>query len=159
MANADCARLLAQELVLELAMTQPQTQNHSDAQLASLSSTQEAPAAAAPEVELARVGHQTPGLVVIPQLEADGTVGMKVLLPTGESVATGVDHAESGEPLTWSALASAVRDAAVSGWFPAKLGGWVKLDWRDGGFAADAWTSDGTGMKAYDAAMRAKKRS
>jgi hypothetical protein len=97
------------------------------------------------------------GLVVIPQ-QVDGAVVMKLLEPSGEAHPVGVDHSDSGKPLTWAELAVSSREAAVSGWYPGKLGGWVKLDWRDGGFEADAWTSDGSGMTAYDAAMRAAKK-
>lgn len=130
---------------------------HTDAQSAVPPSNPEVLASAAPELELSRVGHQTPGQVVIPQL-VDGVVVMKLLSPTGELQPIGLDHSESGQPLTWDAIACSSRVPAVSGWFPAKLGGWVKLDWRDGGFAADAWSSDGAGMTAYDAAMRAAKK-
>jgi hypothetical protein len=103
------------------------------------------------------VGHQTPGLVVIP-LTVDGVVTMQSLGLAGETQPIGLMHSESGQPLTWDAVACSTKVAAVSGWFPGKLGGWVKLDWRDGGFAADAWSSDGAGMTAYDAAMRAAKK-
>jgi hypothetical protein len=107
---------------------------------------------------MSRVGHQTPGLVVIPQT-IDGVVTMKLLSSTGEMTPVGLDHSESGQPLTWEMVACSNTVAAVSGWSPGKLGGWVKLgDWRDGGFAADAWSSDGAGMTAYDAAMRAAKK-
>jgi len=139
-------------------MTQPQTLTHADPQLAALPSTQEVLASPAPVAEMSRVGHQTPGLVVIP-LAIDGVVTMKQLSPTGEMTVIGLDHSESGQPLTWEAVACSNKVAAVSGWYPGKLGGWVKLgDWRDGGFAADAWSSDGAGMTAYDAAMRAAKK-
>ena len=97
------------------------------------------------------------GLVVVPQ-HVDGAVVMKLLEPSGEAQPVGVDHSDSGQPLTWAELTVSARAAAVSGWYPGKLGGWVKLDWRDGGFEADAWTSDGSGMTAYDAAMRAAKK-
>ena len=107
---------------------------------------------------LAPVGHQTPGLVVIP-LTVDGVVGMQTLALTGETQPITLMHSESGQPLTWAEVACSNKVAAVSGWYPGKLGGWVKLgDWRDGGFAADAWSSDGAGMTAYDAAMRAAKK-
>lgn len=128
-------------------MTQPQPQTFSD--------SSSAPLAAA---EVTRAGHQTPGLVVIPHT-ADGVVSMKTLALTGETQPIELMHSESGEPLTWEQLAVSNKVAAVSGWYPGKLGGWVKLgDWRDGGFAADAWSSDGAGMTAYDAAMRAAKK-
>jgi hypothetical protein len=104
-----------------------------------------------------RVSVPAPGLVVIPQL-VDGVVVMKLLEPTGESEPVGIDHTDLGRALTWDELASSTRAAVVSGWYPSKHGGWVKLDWRDGGFSADAWTSDGAGMTAYDAAMRAAKK-
>lgn len=133
-------------------MTQPQPLTHSDSQSAPLPSTPEAVTAPAP-----LVGHQTPGLVVIP-LTVDGVVTMQSLGPAGETQPIGLMHSESGQPLTWDAVACSNKVAAVSGWFPGKLGGWVKLDWRDGGFAADAWSSDGAGMTAYDAAMRAAKK-
>lgn len=138
-------------------MTQPQTQTHNDPQAAALPSTPEVLASAAPVAELSRMGHQTPGLVVIPQT-VDGVLVMKLLSPSGETTPIGLDHSESGQPLTWEAIACSNKVAAVSGWFPGKLGGWVKLDWRDGGFAPDAWSSDGAGMTAYDAAMRAAKK-
>lgn len=132
-------------------MTQPETLTHSDSQSAPPSSTQEA-------TVLAPVGHQTPGLVIIP-LTVDGVMGMQTLALTGEMQPITLIHSESGQPLTWDAVACSNKVAAVSGWYPGKLGGWVKLgDWRDGGFAADAWSSDGSGMTAYDAAMRAAKK-
>ena len=132
-------------------MTQPETLTHSDSQSAPLPSTQEA-------TTLAPVGHQTPGLVVIP-LTVDGVVGMQTLALTGEMQPITLMHSESGQPLSWAEVACSNKVAAVSGWYPGKLGGWVKLgDWRDGGFAADAWSSDGSGMTAYDAAMRAAKK-
>jgi hypothetical protein len=95
--------------------------------------------------------------VVIPQT-VEGVVSMKSLAPSGETQPIGLVHSESGAALTWDAIACSNKVAAVSGWFPGKQGGWVKLDWRDGGFAADAWSSDGAGMTAYDAAMRAAKK-
>ncbi len=132
-------------------MTQPETLTHSDSQSAPLPSTQEA-------VTLAPVGHQTAGLVVIPHT-VDGDVGMQTLALTGEMQPITLMHSESGQPLSWAEVACSNKVAAVSGWYPGKLGGWVKLgDWRDGGFAADAWSSDGSGMTAYDAAMRAAKK-
>lgn len=134
-------------------MTQPQPLTHSDSQSAPLSSTPEAVLATSAPL----VGHQTPGLVVIP-LSADGVVTMQSLGTAGETQPIGLMHSESGQPLTWDAVACSNKVAAVSGWYPGKLGGWVKLDWRDGGFAADAWSSDGAGMTAYDAAMRAAKK-
>jgi hypothetical protein len=103
------------------------------------------------------VGHQTPGLVVIPKT-VEGAVVMNTLALTGETAPIALMHSESGLPLTWDAVACSNKVAAVSGWFPGKLGGWVKLDWRDGGFAPDAWSSDGAGMTAYDAAMRAARK-
>lgn len=127
-------------------MTQPETLTHNDSQSAPLPETQ------------APVGHQTPGLVVIPHT-VDGVVSMKLLSLTGEMKPIELIHSESGQALTWDAVACSNKVAAVSGWYPGKLGGWVKLgDWRDGGFAADAWSSDGAGMTAYDAAMRAAKK-
>ena len=133
-------------------MTQPETLTHSDSQSAPLPSTTQEAAVLAP------VGHQTPGLVVIP-LTVDGVVGMQTLALTGETQPITLMHSESGQPLTWAEVACSNKVAAVSGWYPGKLGGWVKLgDWRDGGFAADAWSSDGSGMTAYDAAMRAAKK-
>ncbi len=133
-------------------MTQPETLTHSDSQSAPLPSTTQEAAVLAP------VGHQTPGLVVIPHT-VDGVVGMQTLALTGETQPITLMHSESGQPLTWEAVACSNKVAAVSGWYPGKLGGWVKLgDWRDGGFAADAWSSDGAGMTAYDAAMRAAKK-
>lgn len=128
--------------------TQPST--HSDSQSAPLPTT-EVLATSAP------LGHQTPGLVVIPQT-VEGVVSMQSLAPSGETQAIELTHSESGVPLLWDAIACSNKVAAVSGWYPGKLGGWVKLDWRDGGFAADAWSSDGAGMTAYDAAMRAAKK-
>ena len=128
-------------------MTEPQPQTHSDSSSAPL-----------PTTEVIRVGHQTPGLVVIPHT-AEGVVSMKTLSLSGETQPIELMHSESGEPLLWEAIACSNKVAAVSGWYPGKLGGWVKLgDWRDGGFAADAWSSDGAGMTAYDAAMRAAKK-
>ena len=97
-----------------------------------------------------------PGVVVVP-LVNEGVVQMQRLAPTGELTPVTIDH-DSGKPLTWDELTVSTRPAAVSGWYPGKQGGWVKLDWRDGGFAADAWSSDGAGMTAYDAAMRAAKK-
>ena len=133
-------------------MTQPETLTHSDSQSAPLPSTTQEAAVLAP------VGHQTPGLVVIP-LTVDGVVGMQTLALTGEMQPITLMHSESGQPLSWAEVACSNKVAAVSGWYPGKLGGWVKLgDWRDGGFAADAWSSDGSGMTAYDAAMRAAKK-
>lgn len=127
-------------------MTQPETLTHNDSQSAPL------PEAQGP------VGHQTPGLVVIPHT-VEGVVSMKLLSLTGEMKPIELMHSESGQALTWDAVACSNKVAAVSGWYPGKLGGWVKLgDWRDGGFAADAWSSDGAGMTAYDAAMRAAKK-
>lgn len=133
-------------------MTQLQTQLQNDAQG---SSSQEVFASETSATEVSRVGHQEPGLIVVPVVD-DGVAGIKMMTATGELQPAVVAHSESGEVLSWELLARSSRDAAVSGWFPGKLGGWVKLDWRDGGFAADAWTSDGAGMKAYDAAMRAR---
>jgi hypothetical protein len=131
-------------------MTQPQPQTHSE--------SQSAPLATETVQEVAAVGHQTPGLVVIPQT-LDGVVSLKSLGLNGEMQPITLMHSESGQPLTWEAVAVSNKVAAVSGWYPGKLGGWVKLgDWRDGGFAADAWSSDGAGMTAYDAAMRAAKK-
>lgn len=128
-------------------MTEPQPQTHSDSSSAPL-----------PAAEVNRVGHQTPGLVVIPHT-AEGVVSMKTLSLDGETQPIELMDSESGQPLTWAAIACSNKVAAVSGWYPGKLGGWVKLgDWRDGGFAADAWSSDGAGMTAYDAAMRAAKK-
>ena len=126
-------------------MSEPQPLAQSDVQSAVLPSTP------------ALVGHQTPGLVVIPKT-VDGVVVMHTLALTGETEPIGLMHSESGQPLTWDAVACSNKVAAVSGWFPGKLGGWVKLDWRDGGFAPDAWSSDGAGMTAYDAAMRAARK-
>jgi hypothetical protein len=97
------------------------------------------------------------GLVVIPQY-VEGAVVMKLLEPSGETHPVGVDHSGSGQPLTWAELTASSRAPAVSGWYPGKLGGWIKIDWRDGGFEADAWTSDGSGMTAYETAMRAGKK-
>lgn len=132
-------------------MTDPQPQTHSDSSSAPLPTVEAA-------AEVARVGHQTAGLVVIPHT-AEGVVSMKTLSPSGETQPIELMHSESGQPLTWEAIACSNKVAAVSGWYPGKLGGWVKLgDWRDGGFAADAWSSDGAGMTAYDAAMRAAKK-
>ena len=130
-------------------MTDPQPQTHSDSTSAPL-----------PTAEVNRVGHQTPGLVIIPNT-AEGVVSMKTLSLDGETQPIELMHSESGQLLTWADVATSNKVAAVSGWYPGKLGGWVKLgDWRDDGFAADAWSSDGAGMTAYDAAMRAaKKRS
>ncbi len=102
-------------------------------------------------------GPVEPGVVLVPEL-VDGVVEMKLLESTGERLPVDVAHAASGQALTWAELAVSTREAAVSGWYPGKLGGWVKLDWRDGGFAADAWSSDGAGMTAYDVAMRAAAR-
>jgi len=96
------------------------------------------------------------GVVVVPQT-VDGVVMMKQLEPTGETLPLTLVSA-AGAELAWEELAVTSRVPAVSGWYPGKLGGWVKLDWRDGGFAADAWSSDGAGMTAYDSAMRAAKR-
>ena len=133
-------------------MTQPQPSTHSDSQSAPVPSTQEVASPAA------LIGHQTPGLVVIPQT-VEGVVTMLSLAMSGETQPIGLMHTESGQPLTWADVACSNKVAAVSGWFPGKLGGWVKLgDWRDGGFAADAWSSDGAGMTFYDAAMRAAKK-
>lgn len=132
-------------------MTQPETLTHSDSQSAPIPAAQE-------PTTLAPVGHQTPGLVVIPHT-VDGVVGMQTLALTGETQPITLIDSENGQPLTWEAVACSNKVAAVSGWYPGKLGGWVKLgDWRDGGFAADAWSSDGAGMTAYDAAMRAAKK-
>jgi hypothetical protein len=133
-------------------MTQPQPLTHSDSQSAP-PSTQEASAAATPVV-----GHQTAGLVVIPRTAEGVVVGMQSLGADGVTSPLELMHSESGQPLLWADVACSNKVAAVSGWFPGKLGGWVKLDWRDGGFAADAWSSDGAGMTAYDAAMRAAKK-
>jgi hypothetical protein len=96
---------------------------------------------------LTPVGHQTPGLLIVPHTAA-GVVSMKTFGPEGEPIE--LVHSESGKPLTWADLACSHTVAAVSGWYPGKLGGWVKLgEWRDGAFVADAWSSDGEGMKAY----------
>lgn len=122
---------------------------HDDAQSAPVPSSVE---------EVTPVGHQTPGLVVVPHT-LEGVVSMQSLGPDGVMKAITLMHSESGQPLTWDAVACSNKVAAVSGWYPGKLGGWVKLgDWRDGGFAADAWSSDGAGMTFYDAAMRAAKK-
>jgi hypothetical protein len=94
--------------------------------------------------------------VVVPQT-VDGVVVMKQLETTGEMLPLFVGRAD-GTELTWAELAVTARVPAVSGWYPGTMGGWVKLDWRDGGFAPDAWSSDGAGMTAYDAAMRAAAR-
>jgi hypothetical protein len=97
-----------------------------------------------------------PGVVVVPHT-VEGAVVMKQLESTGETLPIFIGRAD-GVELTWAELTVAAREPAVSGWYPGKLGGWVKLDWRDGGFAADAWSSDGAGMTAYDSAMRAAKK-
>jgi hypothetical protein len=83
---------------------------------------------------------------------------LRLLSPIGELQPVELTNADSGAPISWAELTVSTRPSVVSGWFPGKLGGWVKLDWRDGGFAADAWSSDGAGMTAYDAAMRAAKK-
>lgn len=110
---------------------------------------------------LPRFSVADPGLVVIPQT-VDGEIVMKRLAAPGELELVGINHPHSGQPVTWAELVVTTRTGAVSGWYPGKLGGWVKLEWRDGGFVADAWTSDGAGMSVFDAAARAmaaKKRS
>lgn len=108
-------------------------------------------------LEVVRVGHKTPGLVVV-QENVDGVMKLRLLSPIGELQPVELTNSDSGAALSWGELAVSTRASAVSGWFPGKLGGWVKLDWRDGGFAPDAWSSDGAGMTAYDAAMRAAKK-
>jgi hypothetical protein len=131
-------------------MNQSETLTHTE--------SQSAPVPSAVEEVLAPVGHQTPGLVVVPHT-LEGVVSMQSLATDGVLKPITLMHSESGQPLTWDAVACSNKVAAVSGWYPGKLGGWVKLgDWRDGGFAADAWSSDGAGMTAYDAAMRAAKK-
>jgi hypothetical protein len=111
--------------------------------------TDEAQSAPTPATEIIRVGHQTPGLVLVPH-RVDGVVSMKTFSLDDTSQPIELMHSESGQPLTWSDVACTNTAVAVSGWYPGKLGGWVKLgDWRDGGFEADAWSSDGSGMKTY----------
>jgi hypothetical protein len=99
--------------------------------------------------ELPRIGHQTPCLLIVPHTTS-GVVSMKTFGPEGEAQPIELMHSESGQPLSWADVACSHKAAAVSGWYPGKLGGWVKLgEWRDGAFVADAWSSDGEGMKAY----------
>lgn len=109
----------------------------------------ESTSAPLPDREVARVGHQTPGLLIVPHT-VNGVVSMRTFGPEGETQPIELVHSESGAPLTWADVASSHKPAAVSGWYPGKLGGWVKLgEWRDGAFVADAWSSDGAGMTAY----------
>ena len=109
----------------------------------------EATSAPVPTTEVTRVGHQTPGLVLVPH-RADGVVTMKTFTLDDTSETVELMHSETGQPLTWADVACTNKPVAVSGWYPGKLGGWVKLgDWRDGAFSADAWSSDGSGMKTY----------
>lgn len=133
-------------------MTQPQIQIPDASSALPLTD-----AASSPALEVVRVGHKTPGLVVVQQ-SVDGVMVLRLLSPIGELQPLELTHSDSGAAIAWADLTVSTRQAAVSGWYPGKLGGWVKLDWRDGGFAADAWTSDGAGMTAYDAAMRAAKK-
>ena len=79
-------------------MTQPQPSTHSDSQSAPLPSTQEAAPQATPVV-----GHQTPGLVVIP-LTVDGVVSMQSLGLDGVTAPIELMHSESGQPLLWDAV-------------------------------------------------------
>lgn len=109
----------------------------------------EATSAPLPTTEVTRVGHQTPGLVLIPH-RVDGVVSMKTFSLDDASQPVELVHSQSGQLLAWADVACTNSPVAVSGWYPGKMGGWVKLgEWRDGAFSADAWSSDGSGMKSY----------